>query len=82
MVEQVISWCVSILIVLEISYMIYFNVVQIAAKSKCRKMQYFKPFKTCHKSDCKFSEYCENYEHVYTAEEIESIKKLIEKMKR
>lgn len=81
MVEQAISWCVSILIVLEISYMIYFNVVQIAAKSKCRKKQYFKPFKPCHESGCKFADYCEKYEHVYTDEEIASIEKLIAEMK-
>lgn len=81
MVEQIVGWCGSILIMANISYVIYLNIVHISSWLKCRKKQYFVPFNPCHESDCKFSEYCQHYEHVCTAEEIESIKKLIEKMK-
>lgn len=81
MVEQIVSWCGSVLIVSNISYVIYLNIVRIISRWKCRKKQYSMPFKPCHESECKFSEYCQHYEHVYTAEEIESIKNLIEKMK-
>ena len=80
MVEQAISWCVSILMIVEVSYMAYLNIVQAVSKWKCRKKRYCKPFKPCHESDCKFAGYCEKYEHVCTDEEIESLKKLINKM--
>lgn len=81
MIERVVNWFVSILIVLNIPYMIYFNVVHIFSKWKCRKKQYFKPFNACHESDCKFAGYCRHYEHVCTAEEIDMLKKLIHEMK-
>ena len=82
MVYRVISWCVSILIMVDISCMIYFNAVQIFAKRKCRKKQYSKPFNACHESDCKFAEYCQHYEYVCTEEEMASLKKLVEDIRR
>lgn len=77
MVEQIVGWSVGILMVLNILYITYYNIVCISSKLKCRKKKYLKPINTCHENDCKFAKYCEQYEHVYTAEEIESIKKLI-----
>ena len=45
---------------------------------KCHKMHYNKYFNPCHNSDCRFSEYCEDYRHIYTAEERQRIQKLID----
>lgn len=80
MVEQIASWVVSLIIMAEISYIVYLNIIQVVSRRKCRKKRYCKPFKPCHESDCKFAGYCEKYEHVCTDEEIESLKKLIDKM--
>lgn len=81
MVERVISWVVSILIVLYIPYMIYFNIVHFVCKWKCRKKKYLKPIRSCHESNCKFADFCEDYEHIYTAEEIAELHKMIDEMK-
>lgn len=81
MVEQIVGWCGSVLIVSNISYVIYLNIVRIISWLKCRKKQYFIPFRPCHESGCKYADYCEKYEHVCTEEEIASIEKLIAEMK-
>ena len=80
MVERAISWCVSILMVMEVSYIIYLNIVQSVSKWKCRKKRYSKPLNACHESSCKWANYCENYEHVYTEEERASLEKLIQQL--
>ena len=80
MVEHIASWFGGALIISNISYIIYLNIVHVISRWKCRKKQYLKPLNICHESDCKFSEYCQHYEQTYTAEEIESLKKLIDKM--
>lgn len=82
MVEQVLSWIVSIIIMVDISYIIYFITVQAVAKIKCHKKRYCKPLNACHESGCRYAEYCEHYEYVYTKEEMASIKKLAEEVRR
>lgn len=77
MVGRVLSWFFSILIMLNIPYIIYFNIAHAISKWKCRKKQYSRIFNPCHESDCKFAQYCEKYEHVFIDEEIDSLKKLI-----
>lgn len=79
MVGRVLSWFFSVLIIMNIPYMIYFNIVHILSRWKCRKKRYSKPFRACHESDCMFAGYCRHYEHVCTAEEIECLKRLIDK---
>lgn len=79
--EKVISWIVSIVIILYIPYTIYFNIIQISSKWKCRKKNYLKPFHSCHENNCKFAKYCEDYEYIYTADETKELNKMIEELK-
>lgn len=74
MIEQAINWLVSTLMILCILYLVYYNAVQISAKWKCRKKRYMKPLNTCHESDCKFAQYCEHYERLYTSSEIDNLR--------
>lgn len=63
MIEQIVSWLVSIYIVFYIPYMIYLNVIQISSKWRCRKKKYSKLFNPCHERGCRFRSYCDEYEH-------------------
>ena len=82
MLEQAVSWGVGIIMMVDVSYIIYLNIVQIFAKIKCRKKRYCKPLNTCHESGCRYAEYCEHYEYAYTKEDMASLRKLIEEVRR
>ena len=47
---------------------------------KCHKMHYNKYSNPCHDRNCRFSEYCDKYQHILTPEEKERLEKLIEKL--
>lgn len=81
MIEQIVNWTIGILMVLALPYVVYFNAIHFSARWKCRKKGYAKPFNACHESDCKYAGYCQEYEHVFTAEEIAKLEKLVEKLK-
>lgn len=81
MIEQIFGWVVGIMMLFFIPYTIYFNIIQIYSRWKCRKKTYFKPFKSCHNSSCKFSKYCEDYEYVYSADEVAELHKMIDDLK-
>lgn len=62
MIEKVVGWIVGVYLVLQIPYLVYYNVLQITCQWRCRKKKYLKPFNPCHESDCKFAKYCDDYE--------------------
>lgn len=61
-------------------YTIYFNIIHISSKWKCRKKHYDEYCNPCHEYDCRYSKLCTKYQHIYTAEERERIEKLIENL--
>lgn len=77
-IEKVVSWIVSILLVIYTPYMIYFNIVHFVYKWKCRKKKYDCFLNRCHESECKFAKHCQNYEYLYTEEDIQQLYKMIE----
>ena len=62
MIEQILGWLVGIYILFYIPVLIYFNVIQISCKWRCRKKKYSKLFNPCKESDCKFRKYCDEYQ--------------------
>ena len=82
MIAQIISRLVSFAILLFIPYTIYFNVVHFRSRWKCHKKHHELFFNCCNERNCKWSKYCKNYQHIYTAEEIANIEKLIKELKK
>lgn len=78
MLETVGGWIVGIFLVLYIPYTIYFNIVHFVCKWKCRNKHYNEYFNRCYEKECKWARYCDNYEHLYTEEEIQHLYKMIE----
>ncbi len=78
MMEQIVGWVVGILFIASLPYTIYFNIIQISSKWKCRKKHYNEFFNRCHESECKFSDYCQCYRHVLTEEEAAELYKKLE----
>ena len=62
MIEKIVGWLVGIYILFYIPILIYFNVIQISSKWRCRKKKYSKLFNPCKEHDCKFRRYCDEYE--------------------
>ena len=62
-------------------YTIYFNIVHISCKWKCRKKHYNEYTNLCHESDCRYFKLCTKYQHIYTNEEKERIMQLIADLK-
>lgn len=78
MIEQIVGWVVGILFLAFLPYTIYFNILHFRSKWKCRKKHYNEFFNRCHESECKFSRYCDYYEHILTEEEIAELYRMIE----
>ena len=78
MIERIVGWVVGIFFIVSLPYTIYFNIIQISSKWKCRKKHYNQFFNRCHESECKFSRYCEYYKEVLTEEEAAELYKKIE----
>lgn len=79
-IEKIISWMISIFLVVSAPYTIYFNVVHFCSKFKCRKKHYNEYFNCCHEGDCKWSKFCENYRNILTDDEVAKLIKMINDM--
>lgn len=77
-IEKVVSYIVSVLIIISIPYTVYFNIEHFRAKWKCRKKGYQEFFNPCHEENCKWARHCDKYEHLYTAEEIQQLYDIID----
>lgn len=77
-IDKVISYIGSIIIVIFTLYTIVFSVIRLCAKKKCRKKHYDEYLNRCHEYKCKYAPYCENYQHIYTDKEIEKLHEIIE----
>ena len=82
MMETVLSWAGAVVVVVVVLFMVYFNAVRLSARWMCRKEGYNKSFKPCHNSECKYSQYCEDYVHQYSAEEIAALERMIDDLAR
>ena len=71
-------FCVYFIISIPITIICF--IAYFVSRLKCHKMHYNKYSNPCHNSGCRFSKYCEDYRHTYTAEEVTRINKLIEKL--
>ena len=78
MFEQIVGWVVGIFFIASLPYTIYFNIIQISSKWKCRKKHYNEYFNRCYERECKFSNYCGCYRHVLTEEEAAELYKKLE----
>lgn len=76
-IEKIISFIGSILIVTLIPHMIYFNIVHFVSKWKCRKKKYKELINPCYEKECKWAQYCDKYQHIYTAEELQKLRDMI-----
>lgn len=61
---------------------IVFNITHCACKLKCITKHYNKYTNTCNNDDCPWNEHCDNYEHIYTNEEIARLIKMINEWKK
>lgn len=51
----------GIYLVVFISYAIYFHLMHLYCKFKCRKKHYHRYYNPCFESHCKFSRFCYHY---------------------
>lgn len=80
MPEAVVGWVVGILFIILVLITIIFNIVHFACKWRCHKKHYDEFLNPCHERECLFHRFCKNYRHIYTAKEIETLKKMVEEL--
>lgn len=61
---------------------IAFNIVHFVCKLKCITKHYNKYTNACNNDKCWWNNNCDNYEHVFTIEEVTRLTKLIEQWKK
>ena len=81
-IEKAISYIISIILVIFSPFMIVFNIVHFRSKWKCREKHYDRFINRCHEENCKWAQCCENYQHIYTDEEIKELYRLLEKYQK
>ena len=74
--ETVLSWVGAVLIVLWVLSTVYFAAVHAYSRWRCRGKD-----KPCHDRGCRYSRYCEDYVHRYSAEEIAELRRIADNMK-
>ena len=76
MLNTVGTWFISILVVLNIGYIVVGNIIRLGYWIKCIEKK-----KTCNNRECLYRYYCEKYKESYTQDEIDSLVELIESYK-
>lgn len=71
----ILQWMFIILLIGFMAITVAFNIAHVVYWIKCFKV------KDCSKENCRFKEYCNKYEPVWTDEDIEKLEQLISEFK-
>lgn len=74
--NEILQWLYIILLISFMAITVIFNIARVVYGIKCFKVS------DCSKQNCRFKEYCNKYEPVWTDEDIENLEKLIEESRK
>ena len=80
MIEKIFLFVLDAFLLLWLISCIIFSISFFRARWRCRHKNYDWIIHRCHNESCSIRRYCECYEHIYTREEIEKIRKMIDEL--